>query len=106
MTLVGCGTTFPTPYVQQLKLLGFERAPKRNQCHDEECGAASAAKNDAYKRTYKRAVCRNACHCGGLQAEEKGREAPYQTQEKGAGKALACGKEYRSSNNAHKYAPC
>ena len=32
-------------------VVGFERPPKRNQWQDVECRAASAAKNDAYKRT-------------------------------------------------------
>ena len=31
-------------------VVGFERPPKRNQWHDDECRAASAVKNDAYKR--------------------------------------------------------
>ena len=32
-------------------VVGFERPPKRNQWHNEESREASAAKNDAYKRT-------------------------------------------------------
>ena len=39
-------------------MVGFERPPKRNQWHDEECRAASAAKNDIYKRTLQSAAMR------------------------------------------------
>ena len=39
-------------------VVGFERTPKRNLWHDEECRAASAAKNDAYKRTMPSAATR------------------------------------------------
>ena len=35
---------------------GFQRPPKRNQWHDKEYRAASAAKNDAYKRTLQSAA--------------------------------------------------
>ena len=39
-------------------MVGFERPPKRNLWHDEECRAASAAKNDAYKCTLQPAAAR------------------------------------------------
>ena len=39
-------------------VLGFERPPKRNQWYDEECRAATAAKNAAYKRTLQSAATR------------------------------------------------
>ena len=39
-------------------VVGFECPPKRNQWHDEESRAASAAKNDAYKRTLQAAPTR------------------------------------------------
>ena len=39
-------------------MVGFERPPKRNQWQDEECRAASAAKNDAYTRTLLSATTR------------------------------------------------
>ena len=39
-------------------MVGFERPAKRNQCHDEECRADSAAKNEAYKRKLQSAAMR------------------------------------------------
>ena len=39
-------------------VVGFERPPKRNQWHDEECCVPSAGKNDAYKRTLQSAATR------------------------------------------------
>ena len=39
-------------------VVGFERPQKRKQWHDEECSAASTAKNDTYKRTLQSAAMR------------------------------------------------
>ena len=39
-------------------VVGFERPPKRNQGHDEECRAASAAPNAARRRTLQSAQTR------------------------------------------------
>ena len=39
-------------------VVSFERPPKRNKWHDEEGRAASAANNDAYKRTLQSAATR------------------------------------------------
>ena len=39
-------------------VVGFERLPKRKQWYGEECRAASAAKNDAYKRMLQSAAKR------------------------------------------------
>ena len=39
-------------------MIVFERPPKRIQWHDEECRAASATKNDTYKRMLQSAATR------------------------------------------------
>ena len=55
LTLVTVGQHF---HSLRAAAVGFERPPKRNQWHDEECRTASAAKNDAYKRTLQSATTR------------------------------------------------
>ena len=99
MTLVDYGPTFLTPYVLRAEAEDFECPPKRNQWHDEECRSSSAAlQTYAYKRTLTNscwrlqtyaAVCRNVCHCRGLQAEQKGTQEG--AQEEIAGKSWAWG---------------
>ena len=82
-------------------MVGFERPPKRNQWHDEECRGASAAKNDLYKRTLQSAATRViADDYRQKRREERRHIRPKRDQERRECDEIEM---YRSRNDAQKF---
>ena len=83
-------------------VVGFERPPKRNQWHDEEFRAASAAKNDVYKRTQQSAAMRAIVENYRQKSREE-RRLIFRKMKEQEWREREKIKMYRSRNDAQKF---